>query len=1486
MAEFCKDKSDEAKKLLAKIQKITGKVDSDQKAVSDLVNLSASLEASGGIKDIIEIATAFFAVPVEEAKPEDVKLEDPEKKLGSFLVKDLCDVPGVDLTKIVKLKPSSLKKLKSLKFSISVATMEAVKTLKFGPISTDIKFLISRKEFNYFPTVNGGVDSKEKALEKLKGLKSLQPLSPSKTTLDEARKIAKKSYGNSKEVMKIVETSLNKEDLLNQLGNIGIVLQKEVDVYQEAKKALDNEAAEKNVIPYEDETCGYPDLVLAPFSPDEVAELEKDCCDPATEIPPRAEPLKAAEIPPIKSQGLTPDEEAKELKKTKQFISDVDVANKTIQKCAAAKQTALNNYYWYLEASFLNEIALEYVKYRFEVLSTLDKTFTSLDLGIKSYQDKQQANLTNQQQLDKAYTNKNDPNYVTSMKVLKDSYNQYQTEIDNLNLQVKNERLKLPSISNDAIINLQTVDLKSSSSILKGKTLLFRKNFSTDNLFTNQAGFNFTSGTTSPGNFLSLYLHPSIVKEAKTLFELNSPAVGDVADYVKTFVTREKDFGNLWGKYYSANVVDNLFTYKEQGYTSPKPVYDENGNPKGPVTTVSIPSVSGKEIKQPVAESVAKLGINEKIALEFWPNLEDKIKTKMIVLLEDLKKTTNYKNLITNIKSAAKNEAEYSFAVNLLYKDDNAFDTTNNVFSSTNVPYLKTNSLLNQFKSQYQVSYESLNEFQATLQGKMNQLLTFVETQKKCISDQESTIINKSVKFSGEAESSDPGIVKDECPPKLGSDPFGLKAPSDCPGITKNCYWAEYTKMMQLVSLMPIPDTEFLTKRLFRYYPVGLQIPVPTPAPGVLPTLASGIPDPLISVPFPIIWKHLVTVTTPMGLFVIWAALAGPIPGTYMMYIDEKVQPCFLVTPKGPISLPAKSIKVSENEEKSLIEFLAPLKDTYKVNIKSPASKALMGNNKFDATDEDSPSGFIDKIQAKIKGAVDSLKTVEPDYVTDAKKERREKIKNALKQFPPNVSAIDDAFKSIEKVIDKQIDSLKISPVKFPKDPKKLATPVVGPDEFTDSVNKLIDSGVDLGELGLSVKILSLRNEIKKNVDKELSTPEVKEKFSKLNQEIADLETRLASKPSLSLQEKRKQRVKEIKKSLKIPVEKIAKTITPETLGFVAIITPPLPLPIPCYGKNVVPGAPPYILAIMAAIKELPKLVDGIPDESLITSLSKAISLDSPLPRVEDLIFFAVKAMLEFVPDLKFPDTESSTPLKQIIKTSIQNFFKVKIRMPHPGAVQITISEKVIKGAIKAGVKLAFAAVVKVVLDELNDAIKNNDAAKVVAVALIIKGIFGTDLGDLSGEDIKSFVASSLQNVDQQLETIQKTLPSLPKSDFKSIKETLFPTLPPRNKDEGPFLEVDTEAMLKATAPLLQILQNLNIPFPVILLGCTLAPTRLALTKLHPYSPKEVLPSWDKMSLKNIPFVIWLDQLIATAQRQGGIASDYVAPYYLPDPPA
>jgi hypothetical protein len=53
----------------------------------------------------------------------------------------------------------------------------------------------------------------------------------------------------------------------------------------------------------------------------------------------------------------------------------------------------------------------------------------------------------------------------------------------------------------------------------------------------------------------------------------------------------------------------------------------------------------------------------------------------------------------------------------------------------------------------------------------------------------------------------------------------------------------------------------------------------------------------------------------------------------------------------------------------------------------------------------------------------------------------------------------------------------------------------------------------------------------------------------------------------------------------------------------------------------------------------------------------------------------------------------------------------------------------------------------------------------------------------------------------------------------------------------------------------------------------------LAFSKLHPTKPFERIPAWEGLSTKNIPFLIWLDYLVATAQRKSGVGSTYLVPY-------
>ncbi len=1529
----CKELSPSTEKILEKIASFfpfDSPVDSE-KTLNELKGLTTTFEELGGIDDVVSVAEEFFKDPNNTTKEE----------LAS------------------KIDISTLKSIE-----IVSPTLKIVKTLNFGLFSVDLSFAISTKGFTWLPVINQGIETPEQALENLKGVKTEQPVNFS-TPLEKAKQIAAESYSSSKEVADIIASSTTIEDFLSRMGEAGYQLLEEIDVYSQMKTMLEEKSKIVPTFTDLEEDCGAPPLSTAPFSNEDLKELEKDCCLDEVVVP-----LTASAIPDIipgtsqssadlrTNSSPTQEQQDAAINDVNTFTEELSRANQVIQECAKEKQNALNSYYLFYEASHLNEIASIYTESRMLMLDALFGTFDTLlkkrqDLIEKSITLKQQetnlllsiietSGLPNivgvtgpkgestieftlsgdtptgktvvtlsQVQLSKLQMN---PIYVEAGTALMQEYAENEQLIQVVTDQISDQKVNfsLPTFTDAEILNLQTYGatfsgLGGTGSILVNKTKTFKEQFlSTANPISNQVGF-------QDNLELGLYVHPYIYDESKALFSLHAPPVGEVNDYVKNIGdgiplspvgATSNRLGvyatEIWDKYYNPNRVDLLFTYLEQGYTSPKPQYDSNGQPLGPMTQVKIKGLTG-ETTETVAESALNLGVDQEVSQEFWENLERKTKEKIIALFESVRSSGTYQNYSALIRAAAENEAKYAYSANLIFQEfsytyrefnnyTNSFSFNQSNLNNSLLVNINNSNFSNAFKNQYKIAYDGVRGFQKSLNDKMSSLEDFIESKKKCIADQEKTVEEVALALAEKTWGPQPsggGKVKDDCKSKLGSDPYGMKVSSGCPSITKNCYWKEYTKLMQTVSLMPIPDVERLGLRLFRYYPVAIQIPVPSPAPIVLPTLASGLTDIAISIPMPIIWKHIITLTTPIGIFVTWVTLCGPIPGVYVMYIDENVNPCFLVTPKGPIQIPAGSLGMVPDEEKSLLDYLAPIKDTFRVPLVPPFT-FLLGASKLDLGDPDSSKSIIDKIQEKIKGAANSIQDIDFQIggLGPTGEAIRKKVKNALKNVPPDIAVIQEALNSIEGAIDEAVDNLEISSIKIPKNPKKLATPTIGIAEFMEDIDKLLDFGVSLEDLGLTLKIINLREEVKKMVDRELSDPAVKEKFLAINQEIRDFEAALVISPLFD-EEAVRERVKKIKKALKEPVQKLADKITPEMLGFIAAASFPIPLPVPCYDSIVIPPVPPYILAMMAAIKALPSLIDGIPEDAIASALSQSIDLLAPLPTIEDMFFFIEAVFLQFVPNLSFPAIDSIKPLKQIIQSAVQNFFKIKIRLPKPGAIQITIPASMIKAVMKTAIKLAFAALVAVIINKLMEAEATGDIVTVLAVVAIIKAVLGTDLASITGNDIKAFIISSLESIDEALEDIQTLIDPITKLanlDFKSIKEQLFP-LPLFNKDNVAYLEISTKDLIETFYPLLDALKNVPIPFPLVLLGCSVTPSRLILTKLHPFSANQKLPTWEQLTLNNVPFVIWLDQLIATAQKQGGLGSNYLLPYWLPDTP-
>ena len=1597
--------------------------------------------SDNGLNDIYLIADEFFNAPLGSIKTEQLLLDNPEKmvdvitgKIGfnnnGVKVSELSDVPTLDVTKILdfsKLK-IDLSVLKTIKFSLSVPTIIVIKPLSFGPVTINIKFIITLTHIAWFPVINLDITTNDEALTSLAGVKSSQPvvasdnvslLSMNSVSLNDAKEIALSSYPDSKEIYDLVMNSKTCEEFNNGLSNIGIILTKDIEIDKIAKELIDIEKRYKEtaklltddkIFDYDKgpdgninstfpsgstitSDCGvihdYPDLVVKPFSPDDLKNIEKDCCSepsvltaPSPDVPQNiTDIINATGISPVNAKtidellvalsnpisqegldGLSPVEQSA-LDDVQNLMTDLSKCSSDMKDASAQKQNALNAWYWYTEAKLLNDISYEYAAKRINTIDALTNNISSLiqqrhDLLKKNAELKQKENelildtrtrlissgtLTelsnigasgestsydikyNLNGIDIRVTSyniiENDATYKALVNNIRTEFNKNQLDIQDLSSKITDGKLSsgIPTLSSTQLEDVKQNGVQSLFKLAKDSKEIFN---TLNNPISNQIGFGGTGSNVNAHDIdqLHIFVDRHIQDEAKTMFALNAVETGDISNYVVSLGVRKGIFGDIWNKFYSSNRIDNLFTYTEQGYLSPKPVYKEDGTPLDTKTSkIKLADAAGNEVEQEVNEVIANVNIDQDIAIEFWSGkdsgeikgsgktIEEKTKDKILLLLSAVKPTDNYKAYIDKITAAAEKEAKLAYAANLLYEQ--ASMDTLEYYSLTNSFKLNENgndaSLAKAYKDQHFNLYNGISKFNDAIQEKLAQLETYLGIQQNNMADSEKCMRTNIDKFSAKTKSlnekvspskiANKNIPEKNCKSFLGYDPIGRNPSKGCPGPTKNCYWTEYTKIMQLVSLMPIPELDpiQMKKRLFRYYPVGLQIPVPVP-PFVLPTLALGIPDPMISIPMPIIWFHVITLTTPIGIFVIWLSAIGPVISPYIMYIDENMEPCFLVTLRGPIQIPAKSLMMTPAEDESLLDTLSPFNQTFKI----PAFK-ITGHSKKKATDPDDPTTFIDKIKEKIKSASDGLPEIDwslaaelsmsgPQGPQSGFASVKKRLDNAFRYFPPDIEIIEKALVAIENIIDKQVDALKISPIKFPKNPKKLTTPIIGPVEFIEDIHKLKDQALSLGDIGLGLKMISLRQELKKMLDRSISTDGMKIKFKELNKEIQDLENSwndTVFDPAITRQ-RVKERVKKIKKVIKAPLKDVADKITPEMIGWIAGLSIPIPLPFPCYDNVEVGIVPPYIMAIITAIKALPSVIDGLSEDAIANIL--AIDLTAKLPKIEDMIWFIIDAFLQFAPDLKFPDMQSTNMLFQIIKTAIQNIFKVKIRMPHiPGTLQITITAEMIKKILKAVIKTAFAAIVGVILEKLILAMSNQDISLIVAVAIMIKALLGVDLGDVTGNDIKAFLVSLLESADDALDNLKEMIQSFQGLDtrFKSIKETILPKFPLKNPgSDKPLLEIGTNDMLKLAEPLLTALQTAPIPMPVVLLGCSFPLSRLVLTKIHPFEPYEMMPSWEKMSTKNLPFVIWLDRLISTSQKQAVFGSDYVAPYWLETP--
>lgn len=945
----------------------------------------------------------------------------------------------------------------------------------------------------------------------------------------------------------------------------------------------------------------------------------------------------------------------------------------------------------------------------------------------------------------------------------------------------------------------------------------------------------------------------------------------------------------IWKPFYSTKRIDYFYSFKEQGYNQPKPEYDDEGNLIG--TKVSKKFVNGQKVETTLEVPKKAIGLtcDSDIAINFLETLETTLGTKVAAKVEELKKGQPYKNYKNNILDpASRAEAHQTFYNKISSKS--YLDGPRNIFAVSNL-------------KDYQRKAYVLGLFKSKLAAEMSKIFKEIEKYDKCIEKNTKAIESAAKKLDNGSAGPNAQTLEAMCKKLLGSDPVGNKLPDGkCPTYLKNCYWTEYTKIMQMVSLMPIPelDPTNLVQRLFRYYPVAIQIPVPSPAPIVLPTLAMGIPDVMISIPLPLLWKHIITVNTPLGTIVTWIALAGPIPAPFIMLIDEKLDATYMITSRGPCSIPHPTVGgLNPLEGMSLLDMILP-PFTVKINLSSPLGKLLVGNTNNDVNNPDDGKNVIDKLKEKIKTSLDQLEIPDLPSIggnSELIKKRKKQIKEAFEKIPPDPVVIEEALNEVFKMVTDSIDKIKISNILIPKDDKGLMmSGLLGPLEVIDNLLKAIDTAASapgeiaeqvLKDLGLGIKTINLTKKLKERILQELDSVEIKQFFIDLDVEIAELEASLSINANLSLEEKIEKRVDIIKKAVKKPLEKAIEKISPDLLGFIAKSLDLPPLPFPCYTNITFTPVPPYIYLIIAAFKAAPSVIDAIDAKTIAGLVSFELNLEKSLPNAEQLFYNSINGVLDCIPPLEFPDALSDNMFKQTIDMIKQIPLKFKVRLPKPGLpVQIAIPAALIKSIIKEAAQIAIDAIVGLIMAKVYEAIAEKNFQKIIAISLMIKALFGVELSEIKGSDIKTFINGMLDtSVYPALDAVSSIIDTVNqlKADFLSIIE-LF-QFPPKLSllwNEGPFYEVGTDTLKAMLEPLLNKVLPLlfsNMPMPIVLLACSSTPARLAFTKLHPTKPMEKVPAWEGLSTGNVPFLIWLDYLIATAQRKSGLGSTYLIPY-------
>lgn len=579
-------------------------------------------------------------------------------------------------------------------------------------------------------------------------------------------------------------------------------------------------------------------------------------------------------------------------------------------------------------------------------------------------------------------------------------------------------------------------------------------------------------------------------------FQSGFPTESDYAFIPGALYNKTSGYAGLYKKL--ANPVRYLYTPEERGLTVDPNKID--------------PAINGVENapKSITEEDTTFYIANQEQYSKFYEDAATTLPTKLkneraIVFPKQIEKSLETLKALGQSEAAdffrKTTDAEVKLARPLTYKAEGS-----NIYLAGEFEYSALDKVVSSRLTYYTKAADQIDQKLKDIQSDIDQISELI-TQNSMDPDVLAKRISAVACFKDAAKAK--ATEKDceaETKKKLGTDPLMIRTlsgtDSSLPDMNNPCYWKEFAKSLNFVSLLPIPDA---VAPPFRYYPINNIIPTPL-----------GI----VMIPTPQKWRVLFSLSSPLGTLVTFLTLPAlivgiPLPSVYMFYFSPDGNKYMLLAPNFPLVFTPGASKygfeidtTGESDNPIGLSNSNPHKGqlikgslTIPIKLAAGSSKAV----RLAAFAADLAQGKMPSIKTP-DGLV--IKEIDPQFY----------LQNYLGQFEASAEALDGGaaeefinittkFKADLNAQFKILGDMQINAVTQLKEKTRSTRQkdVVGAEDITDPKDRLAakDKARALDPIGLTEKIQSVLSDFETYIDKiNLGTISIPKNATRLNPKL------------------------------------------------------------------------------------------------------------------------------------------------------------------------------------------------------------------------------------------------------------------------------------------------------------------------------------------------------------------------------------------------